>query len=357
MEQLQLFVASEESVKEFHGLTSSQRKLIHEAAETIGLHTRSVGSGADRYLIVSKNAIASTLDTEAIKKFVQHFKLPISVYDPTYINYYINAFDKFYRTKYFYDIFLEFIKRNPNHMAMSANLAGGIEVDITTNAEYASMQSVSYGQIPPNVNIFVNNKTFPKYYISLDIIEANFTAIRMLMPEFFSKISCWREFLSTYTTEPFYLESKHYRQVVLGQLAHKKLMAMQYRMMSELFTKLLDYPEIKIIGRVNTDEIIIEVDPATIFETTELLNTIIDKKIWRKTLFKIEPIGSSAFFLKTDYINKTPSKFSIKNVPKMFHIQAMKFSQGLPITDIDRKITITEGKYTFTATLDTEFKF
>lgn len=361
MEQLKNFVESNDSEIIYRGLGSNQRKLIHEAAECLGLSSRSEGLGDDRYVVVQKAKQSVKIDRETIRKFVEHFKLPINVYDPELIEYYVGEFDDFYQTNGLYDIFINYIRSNPSSNSTSAKIAGQIEKDITDSTEYKAMittKPVEYGELPSNTNIYIRNSAANHtcYYISIDLIEANFTSIRMLMPNKFSGINCWRDFLLHYTTEPFYLESKHFRQVVLGQLNHKRIINVEYKLMSELYIKLKD--QFNIIGKVNSDEIIIEVTKDNIFDTFNQLKKLIDTKLWRITPFKIDPIGSTSFFLKTDYDDlHKECRLSIKNVPKAFHLQAMKFVKNIPIIELDRKTTIKEGKYEFTATMDKAFDF
>lgn len=117
-----------------------------------------------------------------------------------------------------------------------------------------------------------------KNFISIDMSKANFTAMvyygNLKGCPFNACDYSWKSFMSKFTTNPYFAESKYLRQVVFGNCNPKRQVTFEKYMMADLFDGLsLQSPDTQILKtsltKCNNDELIFAADD-------KMSNSVID---------------------------------------------------------------------------------
>lgn len=327
-------------------LDSKTRREIYTICEKLGLCAEKVGSATMQKIVIMKEKKLEVTDSDR-KQFIKDFSLPIPVYKEPYFSYFLELYDEIYNTKSKYQLLIDALNKVNNIKKCSYDLMEKITTEIKSRPEYAIFikdQKYNEKELPNNVDIYVNNqKKWPKYYISLDLITANYNCVKFFDNNLVLNSNTWSELIGKFTEIEYFKESKHFRQIIFGNLHTKRIASIQKYILSFLYDKIKD--KVKVLGKVSTDELIIDTCDKTIKDDYQKIVDIINdlpenmKKMWRIVILSIEPIGNSKAFVKKIYTSPELNSFKIeiKNIEKDFHAQAYKYYIGKDIEEYDRK--------------------
>ena len=333
----------------FSNKTSEERKRIHELCVTHNLHSESKGLCAERKLYVTKKQVkpkneVTITDTDR-KMLIKDYMLPIPIHLEPYFSYYINFLDPIADTKAKYNLLLDakaILNKQQNNLKDESHRIMNTIISAIRNApDYTNLiKDSKYDAkiLPSEFNIY-NKTSF--YCISIDIIKANFTSAKFISSELVLNCDTWEELIGRFTDIDYFIQSKHFRQIIYGNLGIKKLPVVQKYMLGELHNKLKD--KVKVLGKCNTDELFVSTTKETIKDDYQTIINLISelpdnlKHIWKIIPVLIEPLGQLAHTRKifNDLDNLDNYKLEIKNVNKDLYAQAYKFYKGEKITDDD----------------------
>jgi R3H domain len=346
-------------------LELSTRKLIHLICDELKIISESVGSGNERMIIIRKKLTDINSENEITdedrKLFIRDFNLPIPVYRQPYFEYFVELYKDIYNSQKKYQMLKNTIatlkNENQNFKQYSYELLNKIVNTIKNLPQYEEFiknnfkeYSHDFSEMLSGPNIYVNNDhRWPKYYISLDIIKANFNSTRFYSPELVLNYTTWEDFIKSFTSIPYFIESKQFRQIVFGNLNPRRSAFIQKSIVYELYQK-IEAGKSFNIKRVSTDEIIISTNKENYIhdyqKLQEIVNTLSEKtkNVWKIVCFLIHPIGKSKAFIRKNIIDITKSiedqtnmRVEIKNIEKDFHAQVYKYYMNLEMQDQDFK--------------------
>jgi hypothetical protein len=351
-------------------LPHKERRSVHELCEIMGLYSVSSGPQNNRVLTVSKKPLERQLEiTDDDRQiFIKNNGLPIPVWREPYFSYFIDLYKDIYDTQALYEQFKQTLgilnTRNRQVIPYSYELMKQVCDKIKNCPIYKKFQddqTLTCGELPDKTTIYVKQDgDYPKYYVSLDIIKANFNTLRFYDAQIVSNCETWEDFIGTFTDLKYFATAKYFRQACLGQLKTGKFASIQLYLLSHLYSIIKD--KCDVLGRTGTDEIIITVTKDTISEVYCLLSQIIEqlplnmRNIWRIECCSISPMEASSVFIKTTYDRAcihTTLKTRITNIEKDFHAQAYKHLISQPLTANDFKamkdnyLITYEDKYVF----------
>lgn len=243
------------------------------------------------------------------KRFCKDQNIPIAVYDNPYfyerlltINQVIPCVDAFElfcnemsqfeneQTYFEYynrvkDSVIDYLKSNPVYNEFN---------------EWIYPVNTSY----PKQNLYVEQNN-GKRFISLDMKQANFSALKKYSPDIFGGCSTWRSFLSMFTQNEHLLTSKYIRQVIMGACNPSKQIKYEKHLMSNLLNGLVEqFPNYDIFS-LGEDEIIISLkddDNVSLIGHHGILAKYISSTnlsdIIRITPFSLEKIGNTGGWIK-----------------------------------------------------------
>lgn len=170
-----------------------------------------------------------------------------------------------------------------------------------------------------------------KYFISIDMKKANFTALRCFSSKIFNDKPTWEEFLRQFTDSEYILSSKYIRQVIMGNCNPGRQVTYEKYLMGSLLKELLKDPlfhtglTIPEIVSVKSDEIIIDVSYLVEkFSQVDVYNSFNDKvseaaeKVnpnlnVRVELFKIEKLSTGDGYKRIFYDGKVHTQYKCLN--------------------------------------------
>lgn len=102
-------------------------------------------------------------------------------------------------------------------------------------------------------------------FISIDMKQANFNALKYYSEDIFDNAATWEEFISKYTDNKHIITSKYIRQVILGNCCARRQVTYEKYLMSQVLIYLLDHNMIikDDVEVFSNDEIVIGVHDKT----------------------------------------------------------------------------------------------
>jgi hypothetical protein len=204
-----------------------------------------------------------------------------------------------------------------------------------------------------------------KYFISLDLIKANFNSLRYVDPDMVLGCHTWEDLVSQFSSLEYLKQSKYYRQMIFGNLNGKKTLAVSSHIIKEVYSLLLENKPKDFILHTRSltqDEIIIECpDNKSVYNDAKLVHQLVQtclppnlRSILRFELFQLKMIDGKNIFVKESFPAWESNDFStvkpsFKCVPPSFFAQCYKKYFGLPITEWDRKVVVEGMVATFDA--------
>lgn len=376
IQNLENFKNASDDIFTITELNSTQRRQVHEHCKRLNLCSTSSDplSTGLKNITVTKSTndvtfiptdlditlseyfkfpiwVSKELTIKSIKLFSEYFKVPIATYDPQHLIYFIELYstthDAYTKFKIFTDAIIEFGSFgafNSYRMQLIIKISADISKVYQNKLTDIKKKDTKCKELPPTTSIYsstTNGEYVP--YISLDEITANFNSYYYLEPALFQNHDNWADFISTYTSVPFFKQSKHFRQLILGNVGNKKCEPVQKYFMSELFAKLKCMVDVR--GKLGTDEMIVNTTFETIISDVDKINKCIQElpssmhRVWRITPFCIKNIPDSLFFEKRpismDDTHIDYSTFELKNVNRDYHSQAHKYILGMQSTPED----------------------
>ena len=226
---------------------------------------------------------------ELCKRFVDDTRLPIpAVNDADRLQYYLDLYEKDYNARTHYEnmcdeIDIDFngdqyafmkayydarekmindIKSNPKYLEF-------INCDMSVYGVCDELKSIPKGDIYNATNV-------GKWFISVDLREANFQAMKYFSKELVLNEDSYDGYVTRFTTSEYMVTSKNTRQIVFGQTNPGRQVVIEKHLVSKLYENLsYDHDSIKVV-RCNTDELVFEVlNSNTIADDNERINYLI----------------------------------------------------------------------------------
>jgi hypothetical protein len=171
-----------------------------------------------------------------------------------------------------------------------------------------------------SVNIW--DKKFDKELVtSIDIKQANFRVLNIVMPEVFNSNS-YEEFFSRFSNSLFLKKSKYLRQVIFGKLNPKRIQYLQKKITLDI-ADILVKNKFEVIS-VTADEVIIR---SKCLLTSVEIQSILEKNNYNLDYLRIEEFRinyEKFYFTKENMLGE----LQLKNVPKKHYIRALSLIKG-----------------------------
>lgn len=194
-----------------------------------------------------------------------------------------------------------------------------------------------------------NNDSTDRTFISIDLAQGNFQAMKYICPEIFEGNETYEEWIKTYTDMDYFINSKYTRQRVFGELNPKRQMAIEKSLIANVYEDYREmFPEPEVF---NADEIIFDAECLENLNCEEFEEELFKKygirfhvekftiEAYRITNNKGETIKE--FFVKR-FIDCGKKGYRIVGVPLCFHAIVYKELNGQEINFTD-KCFMNEG--------------
>lgn len=291
------------------------------------------------------------LNSIALKKrFCKDCNIPIAVFDNPYFSERLETLDilndcefKFYK----FCLELESFDSEQDYFEHYNSVKDKMITHIKNNPTYQVFNEQNIDKLDVGVNkrnLYVEQNDGGTF-VSIDMKQANFTALRQFSKSIFDNCETWEEFVGKFTDSKHMAKSKYIRQVVMGACNPKQQIKFERFLMSILCKHIMDTVDGDVnIYSLGDDEIIITIDnpnePSEFssgFSLNELrvaINTCIGGigELVRVDMFDLHKIGNVGW-MKTYYGDEDRVEFKCLDA-EIFH-QIVKHYYGVPITEDD----------------------
>lgn len=185
----------------------------------------------------------------------------------------------------------------------------------------------------------VNDK---KVFLSIDMKQANFHAMKYYDENIFNRADTWRCFMSYFTPYKYIQDSKYIRQVILGNCNPRRQVSYATFLMCSLY-EILEPLNLKCIS-IEADELVYELDldkePLKLFDSftcdtltgiTQSIKDLIKNTIYEKNIpltidiFRLYHIDGTKGYIKRCFIDDESNLYSLKNKLKCFNSVELPF--------------------------------
>ena len=332
------------------------------------------------------------MNNELKKRFVNDNKIPINVFEEEHWNYQLDLFEGYFKSRTAWnnlcsgikeeydgnpDLFLKaFYDRRERMIQEIGNNAppsykSGENKIVAKEYIRSKFYDITqdYLSTVQRKDLY-NKENLESWFLSIDLVKANFQALRWYYPDFFPGVKKEESTQSAYLSWLSYFEkpeekclnsyiksSKYFREVVFGNLNPDRQIRIEHWMIAKVCDKvkeILDQENAKYLARQHgSDEVVLEV------EDYEHINSILPK-IKEATKFvegigqvdvKIELYKLSGLDIKTwagkdvDAYRKLylDGSFTLKSIDKHYFPQIYEFFMGIEPDKDDRDLVFNHG--------------
>ena len=204
------------------------------------------------------------------RRFVKDTSLPIKVFNEAIFADRLRLLDKQFNTTEKWNQFVEIVDQFET------------ELDFFEQYDYIRESVIDHLSNSDKLRYFaqdedmsrfkIKNTGFPasgvfkdvhvgKFLLSIDMVKANFTALRHYDPEIFHGAKTYEEFIGMFTSYDYFTKSKYIRQFLFGNIAPKRTQKYEQYLMDKILEKILNktsIPYFKVLY-FGSDEIVIDV--------------------------------------------------------------------------------------------------
>lgn len=307
--------------------------------------------------------------TKVLNRFTKDFNLPINVTAPEHFEYFLNLYDEFFDSLKYFKMFTNLYEEvgNDNENFFKENFK------VIDNAIATVKQNNAYTEfIADTTNLFnkkndwvfnVPNNTLykctsvGKNFLSIDLVKGNYAALKYYSQEIKKEDDSkdnlilgshnFEEFISNFTDNDYFKKSKHFRQVVFGNMNPKRQITIEKHMINEIAKKILENGifEKEDIFSYNNDEIVFELKND--FSKEEEIQKIADElnieiRIKKFHLKQLNPLHSFIKIYDDD-------SFEFKCVDSTLMPQVIKHVTNKEVEKEDLLFTATNGMLAYFA--------
>lgn len=259
-------------------------------------------------MTMNKEAILGSVALK--KKFCRDCSLPIMVFDNPYFMERLAVIDRLFHCIESFDVFCDELKQFANeqdYFTYYNRIKDEIITFIRSQPGFIKFcnQEFRTNTVYQKRNLYIDGND-DAAYISIDMKNANFSALKYYDPEIFAFADSWESFVGRFTNSLHIQNSKYIRQVVLGACNPKHQIQYERVLMSTLLNHIVSkFPQVSVYS-LGEDEIILNVVNGCGFSLSDLKGVIANcpgdiGKLVRVEMFELSKIDNPDGWLKSYY--------------------------------------------------------
>lgn len=295
------------------------------------------------------------MDNKLIQRFVKDFNLPIPIYSEPYFSYYLDLYENQFKIKEKMRSLEELIKKIPGAEDNSEVFLDWLDkkkveiIDsIKNSAAYHNFNGIDITNFKKACVAYSTKEIYKQpfvnqSYISIDLVKANFQALKFVNPEIVLNCETYNDFISHFYDSSYMKESKSLRQFLFGNLNPKRQIVVERYMIELIINYLIGHLYVdseEIVSVVNDGAILKEKGFHTEKSFKELEKELKDNLGIEVSIEKFElkaivsPKDEKCYgFVKE--ISLPEKEIVFKAVTKEYFPQVFKYYFGLQIEDMD----------------------
>ena len=272
------------------------------------------------------------LEINTRRKFVKDFGLTVPVLEDPYFDYIIKQINAEEKLQLLLDE-ISLHGTEQNFFGHIKQITEKIVADIDVSSlEQDSLSKYKVDKPNEQTNVYNKNNN-GRNVISIDLVKANYQALKEFNPSLVQNSKNYEEFIKIYTDSVYMAKSRHIRQYMFGNLAPKRQTHIWKWIMYQTSMMLRDYE----IFAVSSDEIVIY-DETNISNIEKILSYFPwDFKIRKFVLEQIHDY---------DYYRRIfpDGTYDFKQVPIQYIMQFIKHYKNEEINEMDLTFTHESGR-------------
>ena len=217
------------------------------------------------------------------KHYCKHFAPQIKIYDSPYFESRLELFG----VTNDYREFINYVTNNYKTIEDYLNHYNQVQEEaikfIKSKATYDKFihDDMNYYSVKNDItsNSIYKDCNNGRRFISIDMISANFSALKYYEPAIFPRCNKYSDFIKQFTDNPYFIKSKRLRQIIFGNCNPKRQMTFEKYIMNIFLEKISQFIDISNVVSLSNDEIVIDV---TDLEKQKML---FDKIIYQAAMF------------------------------------------------------------------------
>ena len=288
------------------------------------------------------------------RAFVKEADAPIQILKDPCFMYFVELFDSYCGDlKKKLENFINCVNACGNEErfnSYSYSLRNGIITRISSKLAYQNFITADmkqYASTGSKANLYQADNCGHRF-ISVDLVKANFAALRLFDPELVDGYETYEQFIANFTGYEHFRDSRQVRQYIFGNLNPKRQMTIAQFIIDKVSKGMKkEFPGSKIVASSH-DEIVIMADDILKDDSIDKINgfnitvamveEIVEEALKntngakaRVKEFILSKVGNHNFYIK-EFPN---GDFQLKNVPEYFLPQVYKHIIGTPLTGCD----------------------
>ena len=285
-------------------------------------------------------------------KFVKDYNLPLQVVQSPYFEANLKLLEDDCGANTKYLSLLETVRdKFDGNMQKFLEYRHSVEDQILSyilNSEAYKEFNSDKSTIPSETPIVGSPELYTKeqcgcFFISYDMVKANFQALRHANPAIVRDCESYQEFVEKFTDIDYFKHAKQLRQVLFGKLNGKRTAAIEKYISNQFAKSLAKRYEGKFkLYSIKTDEVILKfLGTEKEFEDFKVYNEVFSDFKFRVNKFKLasrdfkHPTSDRTItaYIKEDYLNGR--KHTLHCVPDTYYPQVYKLLNGMELSDSD----------------------
>lgn len=199
------------------------------------------------------------------ERFCKDMNIPIKLFEAPYFESRLRLYDTVFGTLAKYDLFLETLGKfhsEQSYFEAYNKLKDDVISYLQSNEEMKDFASEDFNAYSIKNIGFCSKDIFKqtfdgKYFLSIDMNKANFTALKKYNPAIVGGKATYEEFVGMFTEHEYFKSSKYIRQVVFGNNNPKRQVTYEKYLMDGVLTQLLEFTPKEAVVFYSNDEIVL----------------------------------------------------------------------------------------------------
>lgn len=284
------------------------------------------------------------------QRFIKEYSIPIPVSISPYFDYYLDLYEEQYKSRTKYEELVKTIKDlgdEQKFFTKGKEFTTSFIEKISNLPQYKEfnendMKKFIYKNKIKGQELYTKSNV-GQYFISIDMSNANFNAMRYFDLELVLNCKSYQELARNFTDIDYLIHSKQLRQFIFGNMNPKKQQTIQLYMINQEVEKLEKHFDISKFISSTSDEIVKISSKEKIEEEVELIQKLVSG-FFKVEAFKLNSVESYKVhgYVKEFILGDKKGKVEFKGVPIYHFSQVFKKYFGLKPHEYDKKF-VYEG--------------
>lgn len=290
--------------------------------------------------------MSTNLGKEVLKRWVKDYNLPIKIYQEPYFSYLIDLYDDYFNTHSKLELLKNAVGKFESEDKFLSYYYEVTDKAIDSIKSKEEFQEFNTGDLSkydiksnyPKNNIY-KETCVDKYYVSIDLVKANYQALKYVNPSIVSNTNSYEEFIGLFTDLEYMTKSKYLRQVIFGNINPKRQVKVERYLIEQVIDLVIAGELFKAedIHMASNDEVVFELSEELVDKYSSNANDLM--KFIKDTLgidvdievFKLVSIEGK--YYSKEFTNK--EGYELKGIPQIYFPQVYKKYNNKDLHDND----------------------